>query len=638
MLKILHLEDNPLDAEYVSELLRLEGLEAECHRVETLAALTERLDSTAYDLVLSDFTLPGVDPVAALTLVRQRRPEIPFVFLSGTVEEEKAIDMLKRGANDYVLKQRMGRLVPAVRRALRESEDQARRRRAESALRESECRLQAIISSAMDAVIAIDSSQRIVLFNPAAVSIFQVSEKEALGQHINRFIPDRFREMHVRHVQNFGHSGTTRRRMGLLGAITGLRANGEEFPIEASISQTEVSGQKLYTVILRDITERERAEKALNETETNFRTLADNMSQLAWMADEHGAVFWFNKRWFEYTGTTLPEVQGWGWQKVHHPDHLDRVTAKMKQCFQTAAFWEDTFPLRAQDGSYRWFLSRATPIRNDAGQVIRWFGTNTDITEQLQAEAALRDVRDKLEQTVTDRTAQLLEANSSLQNFAYSVAHDLRSPLRSISSFTTLVLEECAAELGAEGRSMLERVVASATQMDRLLADLLEYSRMNQGEVKLERVPLASAVRDALRLLEQDIRTKRAQISIDPSMPAVLGHPATVVLILTNLISNALKFVDPGVQPQIQIRAEHPPGSPKVRLWVEDNGIGVSPADQKKLFAAFQRLHGKQTYPGTGLGLAIVRKGAERMGGHVGVVSEPRVGSRFWVELHSAES
>jgi PAS domain S-box-containing protein len=151
-------------------------------------------------------------------------------------------------------------------------------------------------------------------------------------------------------------------------------------------------------VVAEDITARKGAvgvlaasEEALRESESRFRELADNISQFAWTADETGGRYWYNKRWLEYTGTTLEEMQGWGWTKVHHPEHLDRVVARLRRSFETGTPWEDTFPLRGRDGSYRWFLARALPIRNEAGEVIRWFGTDTDVTERMEAEKALRD-------------------------------------------------------------------------------------------------------------------------------------------------------------------------------------------------------------------------------------------------------
>jgi PAS domain S-box-containing protein len=158
-----------------------------------------------------------------------------------------------------------------------------------------------------------------------------------------------------------------------------------------------------------EITEQIEAEKSLQQSEARFRELADNMSQFAWTADQSGRRYWYNKRWYDYTGTTPEEMQGWGWQKVHDPEHVDRVGLSMRQSFESGTAWEDTFPLRGRDGNYRWFLSRALPIRDEVGNVIRWFGTNTDITEQIEAEKALRELNENLEQRVEAVTRERLQ-------------------------------------------------------------------------------------------------------------------------------------------------------------------------------------------------------------------------------------
>jgi hypothetical protein len=170
-------------------------------------------------------------------------------------------------------------------------------------------------------------------------------------------------------------------------------------------------------VVAEEITERKRAEEALAASQARFRELADNMSQFAWTADAQGWIYWYNKRWHDYTGTTLEEMQGWGWQKVHHPDHVDRVVRRIRECFETGTPWDDTFPLRGRDGSYRWFLSRALPIRNGAGDIVRWFGTNTDVTEQMEAEAALRNLNLSL--------AQRVEAQARERDRIWNVSQDL---------------------------------------------------------------------------------------------------------------------------------------------------------------------------------------------------------------------
>jgi signal transduction histidine kinase len=308
-----------------------------------------------------------------------------------------------------------------------------------------------------------------------------------------------------------------------------------------------------------------------------------------------------------------------------------------------------------------------TPVQDARGEITHFIAIKQDISERKRAEEALHEARDELaranaalERKVAERTAQLVEANGNLQTFAYTAAHDLRSPLRSIRNFSGMVLEDYGAQLGADGRSLLERVTASADQMNRLLNDLLDYSKMSQAELKLEPVSLRQAIGEALALLDADIRGKNAVVTVAEPLPEVIGNEATVVLLINNLVSNALKFVSPGVQPQIRIGTEYrrqetgdrrqeepatqhatrttiPHSAPRtVRIWVQDNGIGIAREDLEKLFSAFQRLYGRQVYPGTGLGLAIVRKGAERMGGQVGVESEPGKGSRFWIELRAA--
>ena len=389
--------------------------------------------------------------------------------------------------------------------------------RSQAALLASEARLSGIVGSAMDAIITVDEDQRILMFNRAAEQIFRCPASRAIGQPLEKFIPPRFRQGHRQQIADFGRTAPTGRSMAAPGNLWGLRGNGEEFPIEATISQLDEGGQRLFTVVLRDITERVQAERALRaseerlrlaqraaamgswewdlrtgavvwseelcllhgirpgsfegryeswlatvypedrqeaeaavrdalqrggayaaeyrtvlpdgrirwmavrgqvfrdpagqperllgvcidtteqrESQEHFRTLADNISQFAWMADAEGWIYWYNRRWLEYTGASLAEMKGWGWMKVHHPDHVDRVVATWQHAVQSEQPWEDVFPLRGRDGSYRWFLSRAEPIRGEHGNIIRWFGTNTDITEQRATQEALRRERERL--------------------------------------------------------------------------------------------------------------------------------------------------------------------------------------------------------------------------------------------------
>lgn len=252
-----------------------------------------------------------------------------------------------------------------------------------------------------------------------------------------------------------------------------------------------------------------------------------------------------------------------------------------------------------------------------------------------KAEAEIRLLAESLEQRVILRTAQLEEANQALQGFAYSVSHDLRAPLRAMQGFSEALLEDYGDRLDETGREYSRRIVAAAERMDRLIGDLLAYSRVSRAEMPPQVVSLGAVLGEARQEVETAALQRNGEIRIEGTLPPVRAHRPTLVQVLVNLLNNALTFVAPGTEPRVRVWAE--PRNGRVRLWIEDNGIGIAPEHQERIFGVFERLHGIESYPGTGVGLAIVRKGLERMGGQAGVVSAPGAGSRFWIELPRAE-
>jgi light-regulated signal transduction histidine kinase (bacteriophytochrome) len=246
--------------------------------------------------------------------------------------------------------------------------------------------------------------------------------------------------------------------------------------------------------------------------------------------------------------------------------------------------------------------------------------------------SALREVNIQLGNRVSERTAELEDTNRELEAFAHSVSHDLRAPLRAMEGFAIALEEDYGEKLDDQGREFVRHIADSANRMDTLIRDLLEYSRLGREELPMQPNDLKEVVRVALGELAAEVVATEADISVADRLPTVNGHRATLVCVATNLISNALKFVRPQTRPVVRIWTE-PAGCGKIRLLVEDHGIGIEERHQQRIFRMFERLHGVESFPGTGVGLAVVARACERLGGSCGVDSIPGQGSRFWVEL-----
>jgi signal transduction histidine kinase len=247
------------------------------------------------------------------------------------------------------------------------------------------------------------------------------------------------------------------------------------------------------------------------------------------------------------------------------------------------------------------------------------------------ANAQLADKATHLEAVVQQRTATLRDTIGELEAFSYSIAHDMRAPLRSMQGFSDILLSDYTDRLDADGRRFLERIAASAERMDKLIQDVLNYSGVVRRELPIETVDVEQLLRGIVETYPM-LAPGHADVMLEGRLPPVLGNEAMLMQIFSNLMGNAVKFVAPGVKPKIRVSAEvH---RPNVRFLVRDNGIGI-PADQhEKIFAIFQQV--SKNFEGTGIGLAIVKKAVERMGGHVGVRSSPGEGSTFWVEMRMA--
>ncbi len=349
----------------------------------------------------------------------------------------------------------------------------------------------------------------------------------------------------------------------------------------------------------------ERAD-TLRASQARFRALADNIAQLAWMADREGCIQWFNQRWYEFTGATPGTPQDVCWQASQHPDHAQRVQDRLDRCLAAGEPWEDTFPLRRHDGQYRWFLSRAFALRDVRGDVVSWFGTHTDITVQLQAQQAL------------------LEADQRKDEFIALLAHELRNPLAPVRTAVEIVRRIDG--LQPPQRRACEVIARQVSHMARLIDDLLDVSRIARGKMALQRqrCDLALIARQTAADYRDSLQALGLALVIEVGLQPlwVDGDPVRLAQMIANLLSNAQRFTDAGGQVTVRAQADEAAG--RACVSVRDTGVGIAPEFLARLFDPFSQAHQDlaRSKGGLGLGLALTRGLAQMHGGTVEAHSE----------------
>jgi PAS domain S-box-containing protein len=379
------------------------------------------------------------------------------------------------------------------------------------------------------------------------------------------------------------------------------------------ILDTDGRPEKLLAVS-RDVTERKKSDEALRRSEEELRALADSMSQLAWMAEPDGNLFWYNRRWYDYTGTTLEEMKGWGWQKVHDPILLPSVIARWTEAIHLGKSFEMEFPLRGVDGTFRRFLTRANPIYDVEGKVARWFGTNTDIEFSKLAEEKITTALDTAEQ-----------ANKTKDHFIAALSHELRTPLTPVLALLSNFSEDTTISKAAAAD--LETIRRNVELEVRLIDDLLDLTRVTRGKLDLRyhHTQVSQIVDDAINTCLSDLNTKHVLLVREIKNPdqMIFVDSTRITQILWNLLKNSIKFTPQDGTITIRSYSSSYGDSNKITIEVEDNGIGIEPEHIKRVFDAFEQGDPAITrqFGGLGLGLAISRAIAESHHGTLTAIS-----------------
>jgi len=601
---------------------------------------------------------------------------------------------------------------------------------------ELDAHLRDVLEAVPEAILEVDSAGHILLVNVAAEQMFGYSRQEFLTLNVDALVPTAHRNIHARHRLGYAHQ-PKRRPMGSGLELEAQRRDGFLFPVEISLSPNH-SGETLTVIVLvRDITDHKQAERALRESEVKFRTLTHLVPQFVWMCTPDGLNVYFNQRWVDYTGLTLEESYGKGWNTPFHPDDKQPAWDAWNRAIATGEPYRVESRLRAADGSYRWFLMLGLPLQDGSGNT--WFGTCTDIEELKRAEEALHlseerfrvalknspvvvfnqdhelrytwinspvlgwavqdyvghtdgkivggqegdrltaikqgvlrsGIGTRTETTVTfqgethyydltveplreahgviagvtcsavditpvkQAAVELERLNQLKTEFLGMAAHDLRNPIGGILALSELLYHELATVLTEEQLGFLSNIDRSSKFMLQLIDDLLDISSIEAGHLHLNRRPS-----DPRKLLEHNVginaklaRQKQIHVDlqIEGALPKLSLEEGKIEQVLNNLISNAVKFSQPGAV--VEVRAGVHDGG--VLISVRDQGPGIPETERDKLFQPYGRTSVDSTASerSTGLGLAIARKIVEGHGGRIWVESQVGVGSVF--SLHA---
>ncbi|HSL00739.1 MAG TPA: PAS domain S-box protein [Rubrobacteraceae bacterium] len=480
--------------------------------------------------------------------------------------------------------------------------------------------IEKLFATVRDAVIVAEAGDgRVVLWNPAATELFGFSRAEALGMRIEDLMPGLRAASQPAGRERYSESGAP-------SSLSAVRKGGERIAVETSLSPIEpplregAGPERFVLAIVRDVTRRERHEAALREAQELFRSAFDNAPIGVAVVGLDGRFLRVNRSLCEMLGYPEEELLSLTFRDITHPEDLDSSMENVRRLVEgeVGSYSLEKRYVGAR-GDAVWVSLSVSLVRDREGEPLYFVDQIKDITERRKASEEL-----------ARRAEELARANAELEQFSYSVSHDLRAPLRAIDGFSHVLMEVFADDLGEEGAGYLMRVRANSQRMGALIDDLLDLSRITRTPLRRQRVDLSSladSVLDDLRRSEPD---RRVETVLDNGL-VVNADAGLMRVALENLLSNAWKFTSR--EPVARIELGGTVRRRRRTYFVRDNGAGFDEAYAEKLFAPFQRLHAEQEFEGTGIGLATVQRVIHRHGGQTWAESAPGAGATFFFTL-----
>jgi PAS domain S-box-containing protein len=502
--------------------------------------------------------------------------------------------------------------------------DISERKRTQQALHQERERMKVTLASIGDAIIVTDAAGLVTFLNPVAETLTGWTNAEAEGKRVENvfnIVNELTREPVERPVTEVLRE---KRVVGLANHTVLIAKDGTERAIDDSGAPIRGADGSVVGVVMvfRDVT----SQRAAQEAQTRLAAIIESSDDAIVGKDLTGRVTSWNQGAERIFGYAASEMIGQHISRIIPPERLQEEPEILERLKRGERVDHFETVRRAKDGRQVHVSLTISPIRNAEGEIVGASKIARDITDRKKIERELKRYSEELENKVAERTAEL-------EAFSYSVSHDLRAPLRAMHGFADLLLQQYAPQLDAEGQDYLQRIKRSGTRLNQLIESILAYSRVSRMNLELRSIELDKLVP---QVLDEYLNLNHADADVQIKRPlaAVRANEPLLTQCISNLVSNAIKFVRPGERPRIHIATE--PKESSVRLSVTDNGIGVTPENQDRIFDLFTRVHSLDAYAGSGIGLAIVERAVTRMGGKVGLNSEPHKGSTFWIELPKA--